>query len=209
MQVVFLGPPGAGKGTQAAFASKEFQLVHISTGDLIRLQLKSQSDLGAELRSYVEKGALVPDELIVEMVKDRLKQDDIKTGFLLDGFPRTVPQADALGAFVALDAVINIDVPSEHLAERIAKRRVCRECGTTYTIDELQGAESCSKCSGEVYQREDDQYETVMNRLRVFAEQTQPLVDYYREKGLLIEVDGHQSVDDVRKAIFEALERFR
>ena len=209
MQVVFLGPPGAGKGTQAAFASKEFQLVHLSTGDLIRLQLKAQSDLGAELRSYVEKGALVPDELVVEMVKERLQQDDIKKGFLLDGFPRTVPQADALAAFASLDVVINIAVPSEHLAERIAKRRVCRECGATYTVDELHGASACPQCSGEVYQREDDQYDTVMNRLHVFAEQTQPLVDYYREKGLLIEVDGNQPVENVRGAIFEALERFR
>lgn len=205
MQIVFLGPPGAGKGTQAAFACQEYGLVHISTGDLLRAELKSETPLGKELKAYIEKGELVPDDLIVEMVRERLKKDDCKSGFLLDGFPRTVPQADALAEFIHLDAVINIDVPAEKLANRIANRRVCRDCGATFTVNELENENSCNQCSGEVYQREDDQYETVMNRLRVFEEQTAPLVKYYQSKNILMNIDGDQSVEDVRSAIFQAL----
>lgn len=207
MQIVFLGPPGAGKGTQAAFTCKEYGLVHISTGDLLRAELKSETPLGKELKAYIEKGELVPDDLIVQMVRERLKQDDCKKGFLLDGFPRTVPQADSLAEFINLDAVINIDVPSEKLANRIAKRRVCKDCSATYSIDELENENSCNECSGEMYQREDDQYETVMNRLRVFEEQTAPLVAYYQSKNILTNVDGNQSVEDVCSAIFQALRK--
>ncbi len=205
MQIVFLGPPGAGKGTQAAFACSEYGLAHISTGDLLRAELKTETDLSKEIKAYLEKGELVPDQLIVQMVRERLQQEDCKNGFLLDGFPRTVPQADALGEFVKLDAVINIDVPAEKLANRIANRRVCRNCSATFTVDELEDALHCSQCNGEVYQREDDQYETVMNRLRVFESQTAPLVEYYQAKGLLTSVDGNQSVEDVRLQIFNAL----
>lgn len=208
MKIVFLGPPGAGKGTQAERICGRFSLAHISTGDMLRAAMKAGTELGKQAKSFIEQGALVPDSLIIDLVKERVAQPDCAQGYLLDGFPRTVPQADALSAFVDLDAVINLDVPSDRLAARITGRRVCRSCGATYHISTLASPDGgCVKCGGELYQRDDDKLETIMNRLKVYEAQTKPLVDYYTEKGKLITVDGDQDIDAVTAALCAALEQ--
>lgn len=206
MRLVFIGPPGAGKGTQAVYISKAWDLAHISTGDLLRAELEKDGELSNKISSYIEKGDLVPDELMLELLKERLSQEDAQKGFLLDGFPRTVAQADALAKFVDLDQVINFEVTNEHVAERIAKRRVCKSCGTPFTVDEVAD-NICKSCGGETVQRADDNYETVMKRLKVFEEQTAPLIDYYRKKGLLININGDAPVDEVKEAVFATLKK--
>ena len=204
MNIVLLGAPGAGKGTQAARMVEEFALPHISTGDIFRKAVADGTPLGLEAKRYMDAGELVPDEVTIGIVKERLAQPDCAAGFILDGFPRTVPQADALGTALAsmgraLDAVVLVDVPSSALVARLTSRRQCRACGRIYnTMGEMPAeADVCDSCGGEVYQRADDSVETVTNRLAVYEANTQPLIEYYRELGLLRTVDGDRDVDDV------------
>lgn len=206
MKLIFLGPPGAGKGTQAERIAARYGLAHISTGDMLRAQMREGTVLGEAARGYISRGELVPDEVIVGMVEDRIQQPDCAGGFLLDGFPRTVAQADALSAICTVDHVINIDVPFDRLVSRISGRRMCPDCGAAYHVSTHPG-ETCDKCGAALYQRDDDREETVQNRLRVYEAQTQPLIDYYAARGLLKTVDGDGAIDAVEQAIVAAVER--
>lgn len=204
MNIIIMGPPGAGKGTQAELLIKEFAIPHISTGDMFRAAIKQGTELGKEAKRVMDLGQLVPDEITIGIVKERLAEDDCKKGFLLDGFPRTVPQADALEQILSdlgrkLDAAVNVDVANEVLMARMVGRRVCRQCGATYNIEFNKPKEEgkCDKCGGELYQRSDDSEETVANRLKVYSEQTAPLLAYYDERGLLRTVDGDQGLKEV------------
>lgn len=210
--VVLLGPPGAGKGTQASGIAEKYGILHISTGDIFRANLKAGTPLGLKAKEYMEKGALVPDELTCDLVEDRVMQEDCKNGYLLDGFPRTVFQAEHFDKFLAskgmkLESVIDIEVPDEALIPRATGRRVCRSCGRPYHVTamppKVEGV--CDVCGGEVYQRADDSEETVKNRLSVYHEQTEPLTDYYRNTGILKTVNGDQDMDKVFAEICEAL----
>ncbi len=208
MKIVFLGPPGAGKGTQAERICEKFHLAHISTGDILRANIKNGTELGKAAKSYIDRGELVPDSVIIDIVKDRVAQPDCAQGFLLDGFPRTVAQADALAGFVQLDAVVNLEVPFDKLTARITSRRVCRACGATMSVDALPSPDApCPKCGGEMYQRADDTVETITNRLNVYSAQTSPLVEYYTKNGLIKNVNGDQSIDDVTKDVCALLEQ--
>lgn len=205
MKIVLLGAPGAGKGTQAVRIAAKYSVPHISTGDIFRYNIKNQTPIGVEAKSYIDKGQLVPDEVTVRIVEDRLSQDDCKNGYLLDGFPRNVFQAEALDGFSKVDAVVNIDVPLGKLMHRITGRRVCGKCGESYHVDTLNGATSCSKCNGELIQRADDNEETVNSRLSVYEKQTAPLAKYYDERGILINIDGDGDIDSVFASIVERL----
>lgn len=214
MKILLMGPPGAGKGTQAEKLTELFNIPHISTGDMFRKAQKDGTELGLKAKSYMEKGQLVPDEVTIGIVRERLAEEDCKSGFLLDGFPRTVQQADALDQILTdlgthLDAVLNIEVAKDFLVERLTGRRVCRGCGATYHVKfnapKVEGV--CDKCGGELYQRADDTIETVGNRLDVYAEQTAPLIDYYAAKDLIKNIDGSQSVEKVLADIKGSLGR--
>lgn len=196
MKLIFLGPPGAGKGTQAALVCRRYDIAHISTGDMLRAERKAKTALGISAQSYIDKGELVPDSVIIDMVRLRLAREDCKNGFLLDGFPRTVAQADALCELTDIDYVINLEVPFERLVSRISGRRVCPDCGAVYHISTHAGC-GCRNCGGKLYQRDDDKAETVENRLRVYERQTEPLIAYYREKGLLHTIDGNRTPEEV------------
>ena len=204
MKLVFLGPPGAGKGTQAKLVADEYQIAHISTGDMLRAEMRAGTELGLAAKSLIESGQLVPDDVIIGMVKNRIQQDDCANGFLFDGFPRTVAQADALSELCDIDYVINIDVPSERLIHRACGRRVCPECGASYHIDFYSG-ENCKECGAKLRQRDDDKEETVRNRVRVYEDQTAPLIAYYTEREKIVTVDGDQEIEavtaDIRKAL--------
>lgn len=214
MKVLLMGPPGAGKGTQAEMLVKEFAIPHISTGDMFRAAIKNGTELGLKAKSYMDAGQLVPDEVTIGIVRERLAQEDCQKGFLLDGFPRTVPQADALEVTLqeldmALDAVIDIQVAREKLIERLTGRRICRQCGAAFhVVFNPSAAEGkCDKCGGELYQRSDDSRETAENRLDVYTKQTQPLIDYYQSKGLYKGINGEQEMKPVFKDICAALRR--
>lgn len=214
MRIILLGPPGAGKGTQAERLTKELAIPHISTGDIFRAAVKEGTQLGLKAKEYMDSGKLVPDEIVVGIVKERLCQPDCAAGFLLDGFPRTVAQADALAESLhdlgeKLDAVISIDVRDEELVDRLTGRRVCRECGATYHVrfNPPQSAGKCDNCGGELYQRDDDTVETVSKRLEVYHQQTAPLLKYYTDKGLLLPIDGGQPMEAVFQSIMNALRR--
>lgn len=196
MKLILLGAPGAGKGTQAALIAERYGIPQISTGNILRQNIKAQTPLGILAKSIIDKGNLVPDEVVVEIVKDRLAQDDCKGGWLLDGFPRTLAQADALAKFESVDCVLDISVPLEILSDRISGRRVC-ECGESYHVSTLNGATTCSKCGKTLYQRADDNEETVKNRLVAYKNQTEPLIGYYQKLGLIKTINGAQSVEDV------------
>jgi adenylate kinase len=206
LKLVLLGAPGAGKGTQAVRIAKNQGIPHISTGDIFRKNLKEETPVGLTAKAYLAKGQLVPDGVVVEIVRLRLLEDDCKNGFLLDGFPRTLAQAEALKAIAAPDAVINLDADLDALAKRLSGRRVCGGCGESYHVD-LGSPEVCTKCGGAVIQREDDKAETVAARLLVYKAETAPLIDFYRAEGLLVNIDGMQDIDAVSAAIRQALRR--
>ena len=202
--VVLLGPPGAGKGTQASGIAEKYQIPHISTGDIFRANVKEGTPLGVKAKEYMDKGLLVPDELVCDLVEDRITKDDCKNGYLLDGFPRTVFQAEHFDKFLAgkgqkLSMVVDIEVPEDILLPRMIGRRVCRGCGKPYHVTtmppKVEGV--CDVCGGEVYQRDDDKEETVLNRFKVYNDQTSPLIEYYTKSGKNAVIDGNRSVDEV------------
>lgn len=214
MRLVLLGPPGAGKGTQAALICKHLGIPHISTGDMFRQAIKEGTELGRQAEKYLQSGGLVPDDVTIGLIQERLSHSDCRQGFLLDGFPRTVAQAEALDAWLAgrkekLDAVIDIEVPREELMARLTGRRVCRQCGATYHLQYNPPAEAgkCDVCGGELIQRADDTAATVGKRLDVYNEQTAPLITYYRQRGLLKEIEGSGDIAAVSRAIGAALGR--
>ncbi len=204
MKIIFLGAPGSGKGTHATRVKTELGVPHISTGDIFRENIKGGTPLGVLAKSYIDKGALVPDDVVIKIVEDRLSRDDCKNGFILDGFPRTIYQAEALKKIASIDVVINLVVDDEAIVKRVAGRRMCR-CGETYNVAFLNGATTCAKCGGELYQREDDKEETVKSRLEVYHKETAPLIDYYRKEGLLKDVDGSQGIEAVYNDIMKVL----
>mgnify|MGYP000121647744 FL=1 len=212
MKIIMLGAPGAGKGTQAKQIADKYSIPHISTGDIFRANIKNGTELGKKAKQYMDQGALVPDELTCDLVMDRIQQDDCKNGFVLDGFPRTIPQAEALDAALGkinekMDYAIDVDVPDENIVNRMSGRRACLNCGATYHLisipPKVEGI--CDRCGSEIVLREDDKPETVQKRLKVYHEQTQPLIDYYRNQGILKSVDGTQPMDEVFKAIVTIL----
>jgi adenylate kinase len=212
VRLVLLGPPGAGKGTQARALAALWGIPQVSSGDLLRAVVREDSDLGREAASYMDRGQLVPDELVLKLIAERLKNKDARKGFILDGFPRNVSQAEALGkgldrAGLKLDKAVAVIVPDEEIVKRISGRRTCAKCNAMYHIAFEPPAKPgvCDKCGGELYQREDDAEETVRERLKVFAEATRPLLDYYGHQGLLAQVDGVGPTDEVEKRILSAV----
>ena len=212
MKLIMLGAPGAGKGTQAKKIAEKYQIPHISTGDIFRANIKNGTELGQKAKTYMDQGLLVPDELVVDLVMDRFAQDDCKNGYVLDGFPRTIPQAEALDAALEkarakIDYAINVEVPDENIIRRMSGRRACVACGATYHIVHIppKAEGVCDTCGKELILRDDDKPETVKKRLDVYHEQTQPLIDYYTEKGALVEVDGTVDMEDVFNAIVKIL----
>lgn len=208
MKIIMLGAPGAGKGTQAKMIANKYGIPHISTGDIFRANIKEGTELGRKAKEYMDQGLLVPDELTVDLVVDRLQKEDCANGFILDGFPRTISQAEALkNANQTLDFAIDVDVPDESIVTRMAGRRACVGCGATYHIKynapKTEGI--CDVCGKELILRDDDKAETVQKRLKVYHDQTQPLIDYYKEVGILRTVDGTQNMDDVFAAIVTIL----
>lgn len=214
MKILLMGPPGAGKGTQAEKLTQLLNIPHISTGDMFRKAQKEGTELGLKAKSFMDQGKLVPDEVTIGIVRDRLAEQDCQNGFLLDGFPRTVQQADALDQILSqlhleLDGVINIQVDKDYLVERLTGRRVCKSCGATYHVAFNPPAVEnvCNKCGGELYQRNDDKAETVGNRLDVYAAQTAPLIDYYQTKGIMKSIDGSKKMEEVLSDICTVLGR--
>ncbi len=209
MNLLIMGPPGAGKGTQAEVLVKELSITHISTGDMFRSAIKEGTEMGKKAKEYMDQGGLVPDEVVVGMVKERLAMPDCAKGFLLDGFPRTLPQAEALdetlkALTIKLDGVVNIDVPRERLMARLTGRRICKGCGASYHVlfNPPKSEGKCNSCEGELYQRSDDNEEAVSNRLDVYESQTQPLIDYYVKVNLLKNINGDQ---DIKKVLDDVL----
>ncbi len=208
MKIVLLGAPGAGKGSQAELISKEYGFTHISTGDAFRSNIARETEIGKIAKDYVEKGLLVPDEIVVEIVKERLAHDDCKKGFILDGFPRTIPQAIALDKIVKLDCVLNIKVDNEIVIDRISGRRACSGCNQIYHIS-TYSKETCDKCGGKLYIRNDDKKETVLNRLEVYNEETAPLIEYYKNKNILFDVDGSNSIAKTFERVKEIIGKLK
>ena len=212
MKIVMLGAPGAGKGTQAKMIADKYKIPHISTGDIFRANIKNGTELGKEAKTYMDKGQLVPDELTVRILLDRVAQDDCSDGYVLDGFPRTIPQAEVLDSELKklnekIDYAINVEVPDENIIKRMSGRRACLTCGATYHIEHVPPKKEgvCDKCGSELVLRDDDKEETVKNRLDVYHKQTQPLIDFYTEKDVLKTVDGTVDMMDVFKAITDIL----
>ena len=212
MKIIMLGAPGAGKGTQAKKIAEKYQIPHISTGDIFRANIKNGTELGNKAKTYMEQGLLVPDELVCDLVVDRVKQDDCANGYVLDGFPTTITQAESLdGALKAMgqkvDYAVNVEVPDENIIRRMGGRRACLACGATYHVENIPPKKEgiCDVCGAELVLRDDDKPETVKKRLDVYHEQTQPLIDYYTKAGVLVEVDGTMAMDDVFAAICKVL----
>ena len=209
MNIILLGAPGAGKGTQASRISDAYKLPHISTGDIFRENIKNETPIGLLAKSYIDKGQLVPDEVTCKIVEGRIEKDDCKDGYMLDGFPRTIAQAEALDKITKIDLVINIDVDFSLLLDRLCGRRVCKDCGESYHISWLDGATACKRCGGELYQRKDDNEETVQSRLNVYNAQTAPLIEYYTKKGLLFNVEGNNSPEEVFAEVSKKLDAMK
>lgn len=212
MKIIMLGAPGAGKGTQAKMIAEKYGLPHISTGDIFRANIKNGTELGKEAKEYMDKGLLVPDELTVRLLLDRVAQDDCKNGYVLDGFPRTIPQAEVLDEKLSelgekVDYAINVDVPDENIVNRMSGRRACLNCGATYHIVSIPPKKEgiCDVCGSELVLRDDDKPETVQNRLKVYHDQTQPLINFYEKKGVLRSVDGTLPMEEVFTAITKIL----
>jgi len=207
MNIVLLGPPGIGKGTAAVKLSKKLNIPHIATGDMLRENVSNKTELGIKAKSFMDKGALVPDELVIEMIKERLNRDDCKNGFILDGFPRTINQAGEIAKAVKIERVVNIQVSDDVIVDRLSKRKVCEKCGFTYHLEYIKPNREgiCDKCSGTLYQREDDKPEAVKERLKVYKEKTEPLINYYKKKGLIVDVDGSGTPDEEFKLVLEAV----
>lgn len=210
MRLILLGPPGAGKGTQASGLSKEYDIPHISTGDIFRYNIKEQTPLGIIAKEYMDNGQLVPDELVVELIEERLQLDDCKNGFLLDGFPRTLNQADSFDNFLQqhdkkINYVINIEANDEEIIKRISGRRNCTNCKAIFNISNEKIEEVCPICNGSLHQRDDDSEDVVRERLKVYHDQTKPLIDYYTKKDLIVNIDGLDSIENVSANIFKAL----
>ncbi len=213
MKIIMLGAPGAGKGTQADKIAQKYSIPHISTGDIFRKNIKEGTALGKEAKQYMDEGKLVPDELTVRILLDRVASDDCSRGYILDGFPRTIPQAEALEKKLGeldddIDFAINVDVPDENIVNRMSGRRACPKCGATYHIKHIPPKKEgiCDECGAELIIRDDDKPETVKNRLKVYHEQTQPLIEYYDKKKILRTVDGTKDAEDVFRAIADILE---
>lgn len=212
MKIVMLGAPGAGKGTQAEMLAKKYDIPHVSTGDIFRMNIKNGTELGMEAKKYMDQGLLVPDELTVRILLDRVAKEDCTKGYVLDGFPRNIPQANVLDDALSklgdkIDYAINVDVPDENIIRRMSGRRACLACGATYHIEHVPPKKEgiCDKCGQELVLRDDDKPETVKNRLQVYKEQTQPLIDFYGKKGILHNVDGTQDMNEVFEAILAIL----
>lgn len=212
MKIIMLGAPGAGKGTQAKKIAEKYEIPHISTGDIFRANIKNGTELGKKAKTFMDQGLLVPDELVVDLVVDRVQQDDCSKGYVLDGFPRTIPQAEALDEALAkldqkMDYAINVDVPDENIIRRMGGRRACVSCGATYHLEHIPPKKegTCDVCGNELILRDDDKPETVKKRLDVYHTQTQPLIDYYTKKGILKDVDGTVDMKDVFGAIVDIL----
>jgi adenylate kinase len=206
MNIIFLGPPGAGKGTQAQRICAALNIPQISTGDMLRRAIQEQTPTGLKAKSFMDAGGLVPDDVIIDIVKDRLRADDCKNGYILDGFPRTVPQAEALEKIAEIDRVIELDVADEVLIKRISGRRVCLKCGATYHVSLLGDKTTCDNCGETLIQRDDDKAETVLNRLKSYHSKTEPLVNFYEGRGKLVKVDGAGDMDTIFADIMKALQ---
>lgn len=212
MKIVMLGAPGAGKGTQAEMLAEKYNIPHVSTGDIFRMNIKNGTELGMEAKKYMDQGLLVPDELTVRILLDRVAKDDCKEGYVLDGFPRNIPQANVLDEALSklgdtIDYAINVEVPDENIIRRMSGRRACLACGATYHIEHVPPKKEgiCDKCGQELVLRDDDKPETVGNRLQVYKDQTQPLIDFYGKKGVLHNVDGTKDMNEVFEAIVAIL----
>lgn len=212
MKIIMLGAPGAGKGTQAKKIADKWQIPHISTGDIFRANIKQGTELGKKAKAFIDKGMLVPDELTIELIIDRLHQADCAEGYVLDGYPRTIPQAESLTSILnklgeAIDYAVNVDVPDENIVNRMSGRRACLNCGATYHIKYAPPVKEgiCDRCQNELVLRDDDKPETVLKRLEVYHEQTQPLIDYYEKLGVLRTVDGTQNLEEVFQTIVDIL----
>ncbi|MBE5771538.1 MAG: adenylate kinase [Clostridiales bacterium] len=205
MNIIFLGPPGAGKGTHAQMLMNELEIPQISTGDMLRQAIKAETELGILAKGFIDRGELVPDEVVIGIVKERLAQQDCQKGYILDGFPRTVPQAEALSQFAKIDCAVNLSLADEVIIGRLSGRRVCLKCGATYHTSTLNGRTDCAACGDELVQRKDDTPETIQNRLTVYAAQTAPLIDYYQEKGMLRTVECTGTVEENHRAVRKAL----
>lgn len=207
MNIILLGPPGVGKGTVAKRLSAELNLPHIATGDMLRENVSNKTELGMKAKGYMDKGLLVPDDLVIEMIKERLQRKDCKKGLLLDGFPRTIHQADEIGKVITIGKVVNLQADDNIIVKRISRRRVCSKCGFAYHLDFIKPNREgfCDKCSGDLYQRDDDQPEAVKQRLKVYREQTAPLIGYYKKKKVLVDVDGSGTPEKVFGLVMKAI----
>ena len=206
MNIIFLGPPGAGKGTQAQIVCQRLGIPQVSTGDMLRAAIAAGTEMGRKAKEYMDQGQLVPDEVVIGIVKDRLADPDCQKGYILDGFPRTVEQAKALSTFAKIDVAINLDVPDDVLVKRLSGRRVCPLCGAPYHVDRLNDETVCRADGTPLIQRDDDKAETVLNRLAVYHQKTAPLIDHYREAGLLKNIGGGLSLEEISEEIFRTLE---
>ena len=206
MKIILLGPPGAGKGTQAQIICDTFKLAHISTGDMLRSAIQKQTETGLKAKTFMDQGALVPDDVVIALVRERVQEPDCQKGFILDGFPRTVEQAEALEDIAVMDAVIDIQLPDDFLIERLTGRRVCPKCGRSYHTELLEGKTTCEDDGTTLIQRDDDKPETVLSRLKVYYQKTAPLIAFYKAKGVLHAVDGTQYYKDLGKTIAKELQ---